>query len=231
MNMERILVIVAHADDETLGCGGLCNKLIKNNKIIRVLLIGTGPTAKFDKKDIYSIKAKNKLEERYKYLEKALHTLGIYNYNLGKLFCGRFENENLIDIGKMIEKEINIFKPDTILTHSNIDVHVDHRIVNQAVLQATRPGVFNFVKNILMCEIPSNTEWKFIETFQPNYFVNIENEIDTKIKAFCQYKTERKDYPFPRSEEGLRTLSMCRGMQSGMKYAEAYEIVRILNNG
>ena len=97
-------------------------------------------------------------------------------------------------------------------------------------MQATRPNVLNDVKNILFYEVPSSSEWSFKDTFSPNYFVSIsEKNLNAKIKAMNYYKTEIKNYPFPRSKEGLRTFAMYRGLQSGNKLAEAFKIIRIIN--
>ena len=62
--------------------------------------------------------------------------------------------------------------------------------------------------------------------FLPNYFVNIEKFLKYKIDAIKSYKNEVKKYPHSRSLTGIKNLSKIRGNQSGMKYAEAYEIIR-----
>ena len=64
------------------------------------------------------------------------------------------------------------------------------------------------------------------ENFVPNYFVNIDKFINFKIKAIKTYKGEIKKKPHSRSIEGVRNLSKIRGNQSGVKFAEAYEIIR-----
>jgi len=42
------------------------------------------------------------------------------------------------------------------------------------------------------------------------------------------YKNEIRNYPFPRSKKGITVLSEYRGIQSGLKNAEAYFIERII---
>ena len=39
--MKKILAVVAHPDDDILGCGGIFSKF-KNNSLIKVLFIGEG---------------------------------------------------------------------------------------------------------------------------------------------------------------------------------------------
>ena len=43
---EKILVIVAHPDDEILGCGGYLSKY-KNKKIFKIVFIGEGTTCRY----------------------------------------------------------------------------------------------------------------------------------------------------------------------------------------
>ena len=49
-----------------------------------------------------------------------------------------------LKIVKKIEKKIFEIKPNKILTHSNLDLNIDHRIVSQAVITATRPTKKNY---------------------------------------------------------------------------------------
>ena len=60
------------------------------------------------------------------------------------------------------------------------------------------------------------------KNFLPNYYV----DIDKKIKAIKCYKNEVKKYPHSRSIIGIKNLNKLRGNQSGLKYSEAFEIIR-----
>ena len=62
--------------------------------------------------------------------------------------------------------------------------------------------------------------------FNPNTYVDISKQIKKKLKAWSCYKNETKSFPFPRSSEGLTTLAKYRGMQSFLKYAEAFKLER-----
>ena len=224
--MKKILVVVAHPDDDILGCGGTLCKLIKSGKDIKVVILGEGSTCRFLKEKINSVKAKRTINQRKQFEIEALKILGISEFIFYNLPCGRFDSIPIIDIGKLVENEINTFNPDTIFTHFEKDTNNDHRLVFQAVLQATRPGAQNIVDNVLSFEILSSTEWRFTEGFKPNYFVNIEFEIKNKINAFSKFITEQKPFPFPRSSEGIKILSKYRGMQAAVQNAEAFFIVR-----
>ncbi len=62
--------------------------------------------------------------------------------------------------------------------------------------------------------------------FAANYFMDITNEVDTKIEAFSSYKNEIQEYPHPWSKRALKLLAEFHGMQSGCQYAEAYQLIR-----
>ncbi len=93
---------------------------------------------------------------------------------------------------------------------------------------ATRPGAKNHVRRLMSYEVLSSTEWAFVDSFKPNYFEELnENDVETKWLALSIYESEVKDYPFPRSREGVHTLAKMRGMQSGFKYSEAFQLIRM----
>jgi len=228
ISMKRVLLVVAHPDDDVLGCGGLLAKYKNNSNIIfKVLFLGEGSSCRYNKKELNTTNVRETIEERNSYAIEALNLLSVNEYTFNNYNCGRFDQIDLIDIGKTIEKEINLFKPDTIFTHSEFDVNNDHQLTYQAVLQATRPGAKNFVKNILSFEILSSSEWRFSDSFQPNLFIELSNkELKLKIEALNKYLSETKDFPFPRSDKGLEVLSNYRGMQIAKNNVEAFKLIR-----
>ena len=56
-NNKKILLVVAHPDDELLGLGATMNKLITNYScFVRVLILGEGITSRSDKRDLVKYK-------------------------------------------------------------------------------------------------------------------------------------------------------------------------------
>jgi LmbE family N-acetylglucosaminyl deacetylase len=154
-----------------------------------------------------------------------MRSLGVSSHNFYNLPCGRLDKEPIIEITKIIEKEMSDYMPTTVLTHSSNDVHIDHKITYRAVVQATRP-VGKIVINLLSFEILSSTEWNYTEVFIPNIFVDVTSTINAKINAMHCYSTEQPKYPHPRSDRGIRSLASMRGSQSGVEYAEGFKIIR-----
>jgi LmbE family N-acetylglucosaminyl deacetylase len=225
--MKKILVVAAHPDDDILGCGGTLNKLKKSGADIHVTFIAEGTTCRYDKCDALTDEMKREILVRETSAKAALKILGIGEPTFYNLPCGRLDQEPIIEINKIIEKEIKRFQPDTIFTHSHKDANSDHRRVVEAVIMATRPGAQNFVEKVYSFEVLSTTEWGFIDSFRPNVFMRLDKD-DTrnKIAAFKEYFSESKTFPFPRSSKGLETLMTLRGMQCGTESAEAFEVIR-----
>lgn len=226
MDMQRILVVAAHPDDDILGCGATMNKLIGRGKEVRVVFVAEGSTCRFERETVASPEAREAVEQRSQCAREALRVVGVRDLAFHDLPCGRLDTVPLIDIGKFVEQEITQFRPDTVLTHFEHDANNDHRIVFQAVLQATRPGAQNFVANLLSFEVASSTEWRFTKAFLPNFFVNVEGEIKVKEEALSKYVTEQRPFPFPRSPQGMVAQSQVRGAQAGCRNAEAFMIIR-----
>lgn len=229
-SFKRVLIIAAHPDDETLGCGGTIKKLIENGSNVSVLILGEGSTCRYEIEKVGSKEAINAIKKRTDNLKKALKTLGVSNYHIQDLLCGRFDTYPILEITKKIEQQIAIFKPDTVFTHFYDDTNMDHKISFQASLIACRPTKLgSSINNVLCYEVLSSTEWRYVETFKPNFFIKLnKSHINGKNKAFSHFhKSEGGTFPFPRSIEGINTLAKMRGMQCRSTYAEAFHVVRI----
>ena len=64
---DRILIIVAHPDDEVLGCGGIILKARSIGAAVSVLFLGEGVSTRFPGKED-SNKCLNSINERQKSL-------------------------------------------------------------------------------------------------------------------------------------------------------------------
>ena len=225
---ERTLIVVAHPDDEILGCGGLLAKISSTSEI-RVVFIAEGSSCRFKPGETEEIS--EAISIRSLAARKSLSKFRVGDIHFEDNECGRLDQIPIIEINKLIERHIKEFNPSTLICHSSVDANSDHRRVSEATLMATRPGALNQVKHVLSCEILSSTEWRFTEAFQPNYFVTLdESELQMKVKALLDYESEVRDFPFPRSPRGIKALSEFRGMQSGSEYAEAFQLIRSINN-
>ena len=225
---KKYLIIAAHPDDESLGCGATIYSLRKKKNDVRVIFLGEGSTCRFNLNTNKEILSKA-IAQRKKFCLKALKTLKVKSYFFYDLPCGKFDQIPMLNLSKIVEKEILNFKPNVILTHSATDVHIDHQRTFQATLPATRPSSNNNVEQLLSFEILSATEKNFVKEFLPNYFIQIDQEsLKIKLNAMKCYKTEIAKYPFSRSLANIKNLAMYRGAQSGNYFAEAFKIIRLI---
>ena len=232
----KILVIVAHPDDEVLGMGGTIKKLTKEGHNIKIVILATGITSrrssnysnstdyKLDKK-LENI-TKKQLKELQKDAKNASKILGVTKLTMMNFPDNEMDKITNLEITKTIEKIINEFKPQIVYTHSEYDLNIDHRIIHNAVLTATRPSQKFTVKKVITFEVPSSTEWNFSKKFIPNIFVDISKELSVKTRAMKAYQNEIRKFPHPRSIEGLEIIAKRWGTVSGFRAAEAFCLIR-----
>ena len=226
IDKSKILVIAAHPNDDILGCGGLMAKYSKKCRF-NILFIAEGVSARFDKDKIKSDDCKEKINARKSNCIDALNLLGINDPIFIDYPCGRLDTIPIIEINKKIEEAISIYNPDVILTHSPTDCNNDHRLIYKSVMMATRPGGLSSVNIVANFEINSSTEWNFGDEFCPNFFEGLSDEhLQLKLDALSKYVDEIRPSTHPRSIEGVKILARHRGFKVGLKYAEAFKIVR-----
>jgi N-acetylglucosamine malate deacetylase 1 len=222
---KRILVIAAHPDDEVLGCGGTIAKFAKEGVFIHIAFIADGVFSREEN----TTDAKNELQIRREASKKACDIIGAYSVSFDDYPDNRLDTVALLDITKRIESLIDIHQPDTVFTHHGGDVNIDHQRVHQAMIAACRPQIGNPVKNILCYEVPSSTEWQLsgsAQPFVPNFFIDISNTLKAKLEALKTYSVELRNWPHPRSVEGVEALARWRGATIGTDAAEAFILCR-----
>lgn len=226
---NRILVIAANPDDEILGVGATIAKHVLDGDEAFALIMGEGQTSRWNDRSSVPCEVISKL---HKDTLVAAKIIGYKDVFFQSLPDNRFDDMNLLDIIKPIEKIIEDIKPNQIYTHHGNDLNIDHQKTFQAVQTATRPIKNTYIKELLTFETLSSTEWNFDKQsslFLPNIYNNVGNTIDKKLEAMACYKTELCEFPHPRSDEGIKILAQYRGMQSGFEYAEAFHLIRKLN--
>jgi len=231
----KILIIVAHPDDEVLGMGGTILKHTKNGDDVTVAYLTTGITSrrssKYNNSPSYklskneSLKIKKQILELQNDAKKSAKILNVKKTIFFDYPDNELDSVSLLKVIKTIEKLISEEKPERIYTSHYKDLNVDHRRVFEATLTACRP--FSFPVNEILCfEILSSTEWSFSYDFKPNYFINIEKELTSKIKAMKIYKNEIRKFPHPRSIENIKISANRWGTVCNFIAAEPFEIVR-----
>lgn len=225
--MNKILIIAAHPDDETLGCGGTIAKYTKRGDKVYCLFLGRGKTSRYpDQKTEAVEKAKTLLEKE---AQEAAKILGILEIFFKDFPDQQYDTAGFLNVVKAIERIKERIKPNIVFTHHQGDLNLDHQITFKAALTACRPLKDETVKKIYSFEVPSSTEWgnpKGENYFRPNVFIDISNTFSKKIEALKAYKSELRDYPHPRSVKGLEIIAQYWGTVAGGELIEAFELIR-----
>ncbi len=219
---KKILIIVAHQDDETIGCGGAIYKHHLNGDQVFCLSFTDGVSARetSNKKDL---KARQNSSIK---VAKILNFKWVQNNDLFE--DNKLDKYPLLDLIKVIEKTKNKIKPDIVYTHYFKDLNVDHKAVSMAVITAFRPLKNEKCKEILFFEIPSSTDYSPYE-FTPNYFVEISQYWEKKKKALLTYGNEIKNQRSSRDLNSLKSFYKFRGNSVGLKMCESFFIYKKLS--
>lgn len=212
------LVIVAHPDDEVLGCGGTIAGHVGE---VGCMCVADGESARKGAKAA-------KIQERKTCAYEAARIMGSAIPSFLNYPDQRLDTFPLLEIVQAIEHVVAMYKPKVVYTHHAGDLNLDHRIVHQAAMTALRPMPGSTVKRILAFEVPSSTEWG--TGFSPNYFVDISSTFERKMKALQAYDAEMRAFPHPRSYEAIEALAKWRGATCGLKMAEAFMVMRWIHD-
>ena len=225
--MKRVLVIVAHPDDEVLGVGGTIAKMASQGVECHLLIVTDGSSSQYrDSEHLHEI-----IEAKKKETQGCAAELGFKSIHYGELPDMKLDKTPHIVINQVIEKVIDEIQPDTVFTHFWGDVNRDHQEVYKSTLVAVRPVMGQVVKELYCYRVPSSTEWtpnKADTKFMPNVFVDIEKFAEQKYEAFACYSTELRDYPHPRSVQYLRETDKAAGLRVGLLAAEEFVLLRKL---
>jgi len=220
----KYLIVVAHPDDETLGCGASMWKWSHQGDRIDVWIMCTEAKARAFRPE------KNELDEDMNASRKFL--------GVNKKYEGTFPNIEMniiphLKLVQFIEAAIKESEPDIVITHHPADTNNDHLQTAMACQEAIRlfqrRPEMKPISEFWYMEVPSCTEWAInsaMVKFNPNCYVEVGKEgVDAKCKALAMYRGVMRSYPHPRSDEYIAGLAAVRGSQFGCNYAESFEIV------
>jgi N-acetylglucosamine malate deacetylase 1 len=225
--MSTALVVVAHPDDEVLGCGGTIARLAGEGWSVHIQVLADGEASRgvagADSSDQRAIAA------RRCSAELAAKILGVRSVRFNTFPDNQMDSVPLLQVVKQIGLAVDELKPHTVFTHHRADVNIDHTVVHDAVLAACRPQPGVGLRELLFFEVPSSTEWRPPSSaagFGPNVFVDIASTLDQKLRALQAYAAELRPFPHPRSLQAIEHLARWRGAIAGCDAAEAFELGR-----
>ena len=209
----NVLVFAPHNDDEVLGVGGTIRRYTLERNQVYVCEVTSGPKYKMMQKEARNAHA-------------VLGVSGSYFLNLP---VSELADMKKTELNAKVNEIVKQVEPEIIFTPFIEDMHLDHRMVTEAVLVAARPIHNSPVRKIYMYETLSETGWNIPygnKNFSPNVWIDISDTLECKIKAMGCYQSQLQQPPHPRSGEGIRALAAYRGGTVGVSYAESFMLIR-----
>jgi len=203
---KKVLVLAPHTDDGELGCGGTINKLV--NSEAEVFYAAFSACEQSVLPEFPSDILITEVKSATKVLGIKQENLFLFDYEVRTF---NYHRQAILDDILNLKNQI---QPDLIFIPSLSDIHQDHfTIANE--------GVRAFKWSTILCyELPWNNF-----NFNTSCFVSLSDEqLNTKLNALSLYKSQ-KHRPYT-DQDFIRGLAKTRGVQSGNKWAETFEIIR-----
>ena len=216
-----VLIVVAHPDDEVLGCGATGAAIAAQGGKVRACMMCAQANARAGRP------AESELLEDTR---RAQQLLGFGIPILGSFPNIRLNTVPHLELVQFIEHAIVETGATTVFTHHPSDINDDHAQTARACLAAARlsqrrPDIAK-LRHVFYMEILSSTDWSFPGNgvpFRADTFFEAGPHMEKKFAALRAYRGVMRPFPHPRSEEIVRGLAAYRGGQSGLAHAEAFE--------
>lgn len=188
------LIVAPHADDESLGCGGVISLLRKYGQTVYILLLSDG-TMSHPKSKEYPAEKLRDLRE--KELTDASIILGVANENI---IFARYQDKNVPNVGderfgpsvKSISKMLQVIKPQSIFVPWRRDPHPDHKAAFQLVHSAETSNAKIYEYPIWLTELGQFGDKPTSEESMP-FRLNIASVLPQKQKAISQHRSQTTD--------------------------------------
>lgn len=215
----KILVLVAHPDDEVLGCGGTIYRLSEEGHKVFIAFAADGVSGRQNHKDNEILLRQKSAQRASKQIKAKILTEFSYSFPDQKL-----DGVDFNKIVQWIEKIGLKIKPEMVFTHFSGDLNRDHRIIGEAVMVAFRP-FSSAVKKIYAMEIPETTqEGHYLgdNLFNPNTYFAVSKAVKMKLLKHYQTETKRSN----KWARGVAVLGGYRGFNANLDFAEAFILLR-----
>ena len=217
---DRILVVAPHADDELIGMGGSLLKWKSIGAEIHIVLVACSDVEMVHTKSVVS--GETRASEFREVCKKISNTEPkILGYNDSYL-----DTYPISEIVTILDTIIEDFRP-SVVAYPEPSYHQDHQVVNRACTASLRPTKLFRPDLIMTYEIPTSTWTGSGRNFEPNFFVDISDQMTEKISLFENiYKSQFTVVDRQKlASSGINDHASYRGMECGHKYAESFRIL------
>ncbi len=229
---QRMLILAPHADDEAFGCAGTIAKIKDAGGEVYVMVFSVGDLDHYNA-EYGHVSGSTRVQE----FEKVVEFLRIDDYDI--IFNDtqthmRLDSIPRRDLIHIIEKKSRLaldrISP-TIVALPAISYNQDHVAVFHAGFTACRahdPGVKSFPATVLAYDNPTLSWNVDHEKFRPNFYVDISDYLQHKIKALALHKSQLRHSPHHLSIENMEYLARVRGHEISVVAAEGYMCYRFV---
>ncbi|MCD8397563.1 MAG: PIG-L family deacetylase [Lachnospiraceae bacterium] len=216
----KILVFAPHPDDEILGMGGTMAKMVRNGHDVTSCIVTKGYPPEFD----YHL-----IEQGRQEAKEAAKVIGCNEPIFLDIPSLRMNTMTTYEMNSPIQRVVDSIRPDVVYIPHHGDIHIEHKLINNAVMVATRPKIDSAVKAIYEYEVLSETGWDTPDAgnaFIPNVYEDISCYLYIKKNALECYRSQLYQYPGARSTKAVEALAVYRGCTIGVCAAEAFTVAR-----
>jgi N-acetylglucosamine malate deacetylase 1 len=205
----RALFLAPHTDDVELGCGATLARCVEQAETVDVVVFSSCSDSLPSGSNPDRLKAEFfKAMEQYNIPPERIH---VYDYKVRRLNYSRQDVlEDLVHLRSKI-------RPNIVFTPSGGDVHQDHQVVHNESLRAFK------AVTMLGYELP----WNHFH-FESRVFVSLTTEqLALKLRALQSYESQQEKNRNYFDEDFIKGLARVRGIQQGVPYAEAFELITL----
>jgi LmbE family N-acetylglucosaminyl deacetylase len=130
----------------------------------------------------------------------------------------------ILEVNQFLERLMRETRPSIVYTHHLADLNRDHRVVYEATMVAARPFGLPWLRQVL-CYYADPLGLTGMGGTHFNVFSVIDETLDAKLAAMRCYETELRDYPNPRSIEGLEFIARRNGAAVGARAVELFQSI------
>ncbi|MCK4909300.1 MAG: PIG-L family deacetylase [Planctomycetes bacterium] len=232
LGKQTLLVVSPHADDEAFGCAGTIAKIKALGGKAYIMVLSIGDLKHYDGKKtvVTSTTRRKEFDATAKFLKVDDYDIVLEDTEK-HLRLDALPRRDLISLIEQKSKvAIDKIKP-TMVALPAVSYNQDHYAVFYAGFTACRPSlpeVKHFPPIVLTYDNPTlfwNVER---EKFHPNFYVDISDYLDIKLKALSFHKSQLKPKLHHCSMESLTTLVKLRGKEISVEAAEAFTSFRFI---
>jgi len=199
---DKILILAPHADDESIGCGGLLLHYASQCDVICLTNCRTGNM---------SLTPQKAIKERESEFISAMESINVHSYYFNKLI----DSDNLGQSYKYFADILSLYnlsKYEYLCIPIFYDQHQDHKAVSKLLQRYLTENNITIKAKILFYEV-----WSTV--LLANKYIDLTGILPSKYNLIGFHKSQIKDIDY---RERIQALNIYRGMIVNKQAAEVY---------